>query len=215
LALKSGKYSFYGSFNNLLPQLNLSNSYNASNGSNALFRTNHYWNAQATANMNVFNMSAIAAVRTSRAALTLAESRLAANVFQRASESSRRFHTAPLCAGKASPSPNTSSACGEKSAQMLVLRYNAGQESKGNMMRSKAQALQAQTALAQALRDLRADQKTLARQLGWDDFALMTATGTLDTQVPPKELPESFAPLLLQRRMSRSRRPRSNPPGRL
>src|SRR3989338_2104474 len=52
----------------------------------------------------------------------------------------------------------------QRNAQLVALRYDSGRESRGNMLRSRAQALQAQTDLAAALRDLRTSQKSLQRR---------------------------------------------------
>jgi len=60
----------------------------------------------------------------------------------------------------------------EKSAQMLRAALTMrDKESKGNMMRSKAQALQAPNGAGSSIRDLRADQKTLAGNWVGNDFA--------------------------------------------
>lgn len=196
LALKANQYSYYGSFNGILPQLNLSNSYNYNAANN--FGATHFWQAEASATMDVFDMSQIANIRSSRAAVTLAEAALR-NTSATVRFNLREAFTQLLFAQLNVEVSRNILLMRQRSAQMLVLRYNAGQESKGNMMRSKAQALQAEAALNQAYRDLRAAQRALARQLGWDDFAFMTSTGTFETQAPPDQPPENFGPLLSQR----------------
>src|SRR6185436_10674432 len=70
LALQSSRYSYYGSFNGILPSLSLTNSYN--DGSSSRSGSNK-WEAQASASMNVFNLGDINNIRSSKASLTLAQ----------------------------------------------------------------------------------------------------------------------------------------------
>ena len=81
---------------------------------------------------------------------------------------------------------------------MVTLRYDSGSESKGNMLRAKAQALQATLAVLQAQRDLRTAQRELAQRLGHEEFEDYVASGTLGAgEAPP--LPNDLRPLLLLR----------------
>jgi len=82
-----------------------------------------------------------------------------------------------------------------KDAQMIALRYNSGRESKGDMLRSKAQLLQAEADYAQELRNLRTSRKALDRDLGLDDFTVVSATGSLAAKLPPP-LPDNLTPYL-------------------
>jgi outer membrane protein TolC len=69
----------------------------------------------------------------------------------------------------------------EGDAKMVSLRYDSGTESKGNMLRSKAQLLEADVGLAQARRDIRSAQQELNHQLGREDFQSVRATGSYTT----------------------------------
>jgi outer membrane protein TolC len=75
-------------------------------------------------------------------------------------------------------------------SKMVSLKYESGRESKGNMLRSKAEFRQAQADMASATRNVRAAQKELNRQLGLDVFDSAVATGTLQT-APLMDLPDT------------------------
>jgi len=195
LALQSSRYSYYGSFNGILPSLSLTNSYN--DGSSSRSGSNK-WEAQASASMNVFNLGDINNIRSSKASLTLAQAsrrQTSANV----RSSLRSAFSQVLFAQENVIVSRNILTMRQRGAQMLQLRYNSGQESKGNMMRSKAQALQAEVGVQQALRDLRSAQKNLARQLGLDDFQLVVGTGTLAVSTLPDSPPDRFEPFLSRR----------------
>jgi len=195
LALQSSRYSYYGSFNGVLPSLTLSNSYaDASTFGSA----SNKWSAQASANMNVFSLTQINNIRTSKASLNLAEATLR-QISSNVRQNLRNAFSQVLFAQENVLVSKNILTMRQRSAQMLQLRYDAGQESKGNMMRSKAQALQAEVGVEQALRDLRSAQKTLARQLGLDDFKIVGATGTLAVDAVPSAAPDNFEPYLGRR----------------
>ena len=99
-AYKAGKYAFYGSFNGLLPQLTISDSYRTLNNSNGSSR----WQAAGTANLNVFNMSQIANIKSSYASMSFADAAL------RQTSSAVRFNL--RSAGKSNP-PQTRCSAGQ------------------------------------------------------------------------------------------------------
>jgi outer membrane protein TolC len=196
-AAEASQASYKGSFNGFLPQLTFSNSYTdsnnfASSGSGGTSVSNH-WQAQAQASLNIFDASRIATIQSSSASLAQAQANrraVAANV----RFSLRRAFFQLLFAQKSIEVSNAILAMREKNSALVSLRYDSGRESKGNMLRSKAQHLQAQADLSQALRELRISQKALSRHLGLDDFSPLSAAGEL--QAPPvPEMPRDLRPM--------------------
>ncbi len=192
-ALEAGKDSYYGSFNGLLPQLSVSNSVNDSKGSDESSR----WQAEGTASLNIWSAGQLANIKSASAGVTQAQANLrlaSANLRL----SLRKAFAQLLFAQQNEEVSKTILDMRQKSAQLVELRYDSGRESKGNMLRSQAQSLQAQVDLAQARRDLRTSQKSLDRQLGLDEFSPLAATGALEAQAPP-DLPNDMQSLLVAR----------------
>ncbi len=189
-AKESSRYAYYGSFNGFLPQLSLSNSVTDSKGADRSSR----WRAEAAASMNLWDASRLASIRSASALADQAEAGL------RQASASLRFtlRQAFVQLVVAQRGIDVSSSILEvrrKGAELVTLRYNSGRESKGNMLRAKAQRLAAQVAMAQAERDLRAAQMALNRELGLDSFGLVLASGSLAVGEVPS-LPASFHPSL-------------------
>lgn len=194
-ALEAGKASYRGSFNGLLPQLNLSNSYSDSDsfGGNGGF----HWQAQGTASLDLWNAGQIASIKSASAEVRQAQ----ANLRQASSTlrlNLRKAFAQLLFAQKNVEVSKKILEMRQRSSQLVTLRYDSGRESKGNRLRSRAQFLQAQADYSQALRDLRTAQKSLDRQLGLDEFSMVIATGTLDAN-PLPDFPTNPKDLLSSR----------------
>jgi len=173
-AVESGKASYKGSFNGLLPQISLSNSA----GESAAARSQS-WQAQASASLNLFDAGQMANIKVSKASLAQATASL------RQTSANLRYSLRNAFLKLLFSQENVEISrriidLRARSAKLVSLRYDAGTESRGNMLRAQAELLQAQVVYDQALADLRTSQKNLDRQLGWDDFRTVTATGTLD-----------------------------------
>jgi outer membrane protein TolC len=78
----------------------------------------------------------------------------------------------------------------KQNTDMVQLLYNNGQESKGNLMLSKAQTKLAQEAVDQNKRRLRLAQIQLDQLLGKDGFTQVSVQGSLDLPDPPKGYPD-------------------------
>ncbi len=182
-SLEASRASFYGSLNGVLPQVGLSNSWGESRGSAGLSATPR-WQAQASASIKLFDAGQIADIRSASAAVGTAEANL-----RKASadlrQNLRQGFTHLLFAQRALEVARTVQGLRERDAEMIVLRYNSGTESKGNMMRAQAQALQARLSVVAGERDVRAAQRELAQRLGREDFVDFVASGTLGAPPPP------------------------------
>lgn len=182
-ASEASRASYYQSFNGLLPSLTLSNGWSTSSSA----RGSPSYSASGTAGLDLFNAGTIASIRSSRASLSQSEAAL------RSASSSlrlslRRAFAQTLSAEKSVEVSRLILAMREKDAQLVTLRYQSGHEYKGNMLNAKAQLLQAKASLARSLRDLDTARRSLDRQLGFDAFEQVAATGTL-AAAPPPELP--------------------------
>ncbi|MBI3549469.1 MAG: MFS transporter [Elusimicrobia bacterium] len=190
---ESGKASYRGSFNGLLPSLSLSNSYTDSSAFSGL----NHWQGQATAGLDIWNPSEIANIRSASADYASAIASL------RKTSSDLRFNLRSAFAGLIFAQENVRvsemiRAMRDHDAALVRLRYDSGRESKGNMLRARAQLLQAEADLNQSRRSLRTAQKSLDRQLGRDSFEALSVTGTLAAPAPPA-LPADLQNLLLNR----------------
>jgi outer membrane protein TolC len=189
LSVDASRASYYSSFNGFMPSLTLSNSVSESNSS----RQPSYA-ASASAGLTLFSAGQAASIRSASAALNTAEASLRSA--SAALRSSLRQTFSALLFSQASLETSRSiTVIRGHDAELVTLRYEAGRESKGNMLRAKAQNLQAQAAVASAERDLRTAQRDMARQLGREGFEPFLATGTF-ASAPPPARPDDFRALL-------------------
>lgn len=189
LSRDARRATYYSSYNRLMPSLTLANSVSESNASR-----DPSWSASASASMTLFDMGDYASIRSASASLSLSEAGL-----RRASadlrSSLRRAFSSLLFAQSDLDVAARVLELRRHNAELVGLRYESGRESKGNMLRAKAQALQAEAALSAARRDLRTARRELSRQLGREEFEEFTASGTFSA-APPPERPSEFRALL-------------------
>jgi len=187
-ASEASRASYRQSYNGVLPNVALSNSY--ASGSAAAGRASY--SAAATAGVSLFDLGKISSIRSASASYdqSLASLRQAsANV---------RFGLRSSYASVLLADINVEVArrileIRRVGAEMVSLRYQSGHEYKGNMMNASAQRLQAEAAVAQSRRALRSTRRAFARQLGLDDFEEVAATGTLAAAEPPPPPADVFS----------------------
>lgn len=189
LSVDASRALYYSSFNGFLPSLTLSNSVSESNTS----RTPSY-SATAAAGITLFSAGRAASVRAASASLNAAEASLRASSAGlrstlRQSFSSLLFAQASLVTSRRIVEIR------RHDSELVTLRYDAGRESKGNMLRSKAQALQAELAVVSGERDERTAQRDMSRQLGREGFEAFVASGAFASTLPPPR-PADFRELL-------------------
>ncbi|OGS39330.1 MAG: hypothetical protein A2506_06010, partial [Elusimicrobia bacterium RIFOXYD12_FULL_66_9] len=192
LSLDASRASYYGSWNGLLPRLSLTNSVSESNSSRQ-----PAWGASASASISLFDMGNIASVRSASASLSAAEASLRRSSADLRS-SLRRAFSALIFAQAYVEVARSILEIRRHDSELVTLRYESGRESKGNMLRGKAQTLQAEVALASAERDLRSTRREMARQLGREGFEEFTASGTFSAAAPPAR-PDDFRTMLALR----------------
>jgi len=186
---------YRNSFNGLMPHVSLSNSYSNSDTLNSL---GHYtnadnWEESANASLDLFNAQDYASMSTSKAQEMQAKANLAqvsaqvrltlAEAFIKLIYNEQRV----AVDGQIEDIQKTN-------AQMVSLEYKSGQESKGDMMTSQAQYLQAQVTVSNDLLNIRAAKMELNNQLGQDQFSDIEVTGTLDySKLPLPDFPSLVA----------------------
>lgn len=180
-SLESSRAAFYQSFNGLMPQVTLSNSLNEGSP-----MPGNRWTAQAAATLRLLDASQFASIRAASASASLAEANLRkASADVRSSLRQDWAHA--LFAQETMKVAQRIQELRDRDSEMVTLRYDSGSESKGNMLRAKAQALQAMLAVVQAERDLRAAQRLLAQRFGREDFADYVASDTFGAaDAPPR-----------------------------
>ncbi len=194
-AREASRASYKQTWNGLMPQVGLSNAYTQS-GSNSSPDSSG-WSARAEASLDLLNLSSVSKIRGAKAQIDLSE----ANLWQTSAQlrlSLRRAFSQLLYAQNSVEVSQSIQKMRQKSSQLVTLRYNSGRESKGNMLRARAQLLQADADLSQSLRFLRASQKSLCAQLGLETFRVLSVTGTFNGANIP-DLPDDAKPLTLNR----------------
>ncbi|MDD5630242.1 MAG: TolC family protein [Elusimicrobia bacterium] len=188
-ARQASRASYLGSYNGLLPSLSLSNSYSSSKGSGG----QPAYSAAASASVDLFNMSNIAGIRSASANLSQAEAGLRQTSAKLRFSLRRAFIQALIAETTVDVARKILEIRGHN-AESVTLKYQSGKEYRGNMLNAQAQFLQSQASLAQARRGLRVSRRSLAQQLGLDDFTETAATGTLTAAAPP-QIPQDLAAL--------------------
>jgi outer membrane protein len=189
LSVDASRALYYSSFNAFLPSLSLSNSVSESNGARK-----PAWSAAASASMTLFSVGDVASVRGASAALNAAEASLRSSSAALRS-SLRQSFSALLFAQTSLETSVRITAIRRHDSELVNLRYEAGRESKGNMLRAKAQTLQADYSVVSAERDVRSAQREMARQLGREGFEAFAATGSFSSAPAPAR-PDDFRALL-------------------
>jgi outer membrane protein TolC len=195
-AMEASRSQYKGSFNGILPQLNLSNSYTDTSSTHDGFLAtgiagtvtteSKSWQAQASANLDLIDFGQWAAIRSFAAA-----SRQAQANFEVASTNVLlnlyKAFTATLYSQEAIRVDTDIRDTWKSNAQMIALRYDSGAESKGNKMNTQASLLQAEAGLMQAKRDLETAQQQLGQVMGMDEFSALSVTGTWSAPAAPPE----------------------------
>ena len=192
-AEKAGRASYLGSFNGLLPTLSLSDSYSSSNGSAG----KPGYSAQGSASVNLFNMGQVASIRSASASYSQSQASLR-QVSANLRFNLRSAFTQAFIAEKNVEVARKILEIRQRNAEEVTLKYQSGKEYKGNMLNARAQFLQSQASLAQALRNMRTSRRALDQQLGLDDFSEVAVTGTLVAQTPP-DFPANMADFISAR----------------
>ena len=190
-SLESSRASYNGSCNGLYPQITLSNSYSGSASGS------ENWQAGGSVRLNVFNLSQIYGIKASQFFMAQAEANL------RQTSANIRYNLCSAFAQLFFAQKNIEVSQNivdmrQKEAQLVTLRYNSGTSFKGDMLRANAQLMQAKADSTQSIRDLRTAQRVLNRQLGLDEFTVISVTSTLDIQ-EPGDLPKDEQSLVNSR----------------
>ncbi len=187
LSMQANRADYKGSYNGILPQLSLSNSYSESSRSGSTLPGS--WSLQGNASLNLIDFgqwahiqSALASYKQSQASVRLTSSQTLLDLY--------RSFNALLYAQEAILVNSTILETWKMNAQMVALRYQSGRESKGNNMNTQAQYLQAQAAWEQSQRDLRVAQQQMNQSLGRDTFNALRVTGTWTAASAPTPRPD-------------------------
>ncbi len=173
------------SFNEVMPQLSLTNSYGRFKGDNAQTK---YWSARGTASMTIFDPATYAGIFSSRYQFEQSRASLrsvSANVLLDLHSSFATLlyqqHLIDVSTAILKIRRNN--------AGLVGLRYDSGRESKGNKLRTSAELLEAESDLNQARRDLKVRQQEFKRRLGDDSMSVVVATGSLNVAYTANEEP--------------------------
>lgn len=174
-AQEASRATYYGSYNGILPQLDLTHSYSDRSGLGS--GRSRLWQAEGTASLNVIDFnewasirSAAASWRQTQANVRVASSTVLLNLY-------RAFASLLYAQQEIGVATNIRDLW-KTNAQMIDLRYDSGRESKGNALRTQAESLQADMALKQAGRDVQIAKRQLAQALGQENYTSLEVTGS-------------------------------------
>lgn len=189
LSVDSSRASYYSSFNGFLPSLSLSNGVSESNSSRQ-----PAYSASASAGLTLFSAGTAASIRSASASLNAAEASLRASSAGLRS-SLRQAFSSLLFSQIALQTARSIVEIRRHNSELVTLRYDAGRESKGNMLQAKAQRLQSEVSVSVAEHDLRQAQRAMSQQLGREAFEDFVASGAFASAAPPAR-PDDFRALL-------------------
>lgn len=182
-SLQATRADFRGSYNGLLPSLNFNTT--ISDSDSAAARSSRY-SADMRASIDLFNMSNNADIRAAGATLSQAESQYTLNSAAIRFKLRQAFANLLFSQNEVDVSKSIR-ALRKQNSEMVTLKYNSGRESKGNMLRSNAELIEADSDLKEANRNLGVAKRLLLQQLGLIEHEVQNATGTLTTAELPAE----------------------------
>lgn len=167
------------SYNGFLPTLGLSSAYSKTNSS-----SEGQWSASGDASLDLLNFQASADIYSAAA------SRRQAKASWDATSADVRFNLRQAFANLLFAQEQVIVSkkildIRQKNADLVALKYDSGRESKGNMLRSKAEMVEARAGLSQANRSLVVAQQELNQWLGRDLFSPIVAQGALGVPGSP------------------------------
>ncbi len=198
-AIDSARATYYATWNEILPSLsNLEDGYTKTNSSNqASFLASNGiasggflpWTLQGSARMDIFNFKDSQDIRKAHAFISqMWASYRTSSVTVRYNLKVAYYRL--LFAYRMVKVAKDILKLRQDNTEMVQLLYNNGQESKGNLMLSKAQTKLAQEAVDQNQRRLRLAQIQLDQLLGKDGFTQVAVQGTLDLPDPATGYPD-------------------------
>jgi outer membrane protein len=198
-SVESSRADYRGSYNALLPQLNLSHSYTRSFTTSqrvladgTIASANSYsksWRADGTVRLDLIDVANWTNIQLAAAELNQSE----ASLRSAGATALLDLYTAFTDLLHAQQEKNVNSAIRDtrkKNADMVSLRYESGRESRGNQLNTQAQLLEAEAALAQSDRQIRVAQRQLVQVLGKENFELLVVTGTWSVAGLPEPKPD-------------------------
>ncbi|MBI4678086.1 MAG: TolC family protein [Elusimicrobia bacterium] len=181
LSHEAARAGYKGAFSSLMPSLSLSNGVSDSDTS-----AKQSWQAQGSLGLDLFNMGNYAFIRSNSAALRQTEAALRLKSADLRASLAKAFAQL-LYAQDAVGVADRIQAVRQANADLVSLKYDSGRESRGNMLRAKADLSAAKADALAARRDVRTARIALNRLLGMDDYAVVSATGTWALPVVPPE----------------------------
>lgn len=178
-SFEASKANLKQSYNGFMPSVGLSSSYSESDSS-----TEGEWSASGNASMDLVNFQSSADIHSAAAQKRQARASWDATSAQVRFNLRQAFANLLFAQEQVAVSLKIEE-LRKKNADLVSLKYESGRESKGNMLRSKAELRDAQAGVAQAQRNLAVSQQELNRWLGRDPFAAVSVKGQLGLTPDP------------------------------
>lgn len=185
-ARRAARARYRLSLNTLYPQLSLTNSYGESSEDRE-----GTWEASGQASLDLFNLGNNAAIGSAAAAYCQSEASFRLQSVNLRLDLRRAFADLLFAQEQVAVATKVKEIRAEN-ADLVTLKYDSGRESKGNMLRAKAERLEAEASLADAIRQLKVAKNELGRQIGLDRYENIVATGAL--AAAPRVEPENLDP---------------------
>jgi outer membrane protein TolC len=201
-AVHRATFQYQGSFSNFLPQLSLDAGYDRANSATNLqpftagSDIQEQYSLGLTARQSLFSgLRNKAEVSRTKAEVQASEANLLAVKAQVSFDLKSAF-TQALFAQEQLKLAEAIASRRKENVRLVEIRYEAGREHKGSVLRSKAAYRQAEFEVSQAKRAVKVAQRQLARVLGRSESDEMTVMG--DFKVSPPGMPQDFHTLALQ-----------------
>jgi outer membrane protein TolC len=174
--------SYRVSQNGLFPSVDLSSTYSDSESDSNSSR----WQSAGSASLDVFNLGTYGAIKSARAERDTAIANFKYVSSQVRHDLKQSFVNFIFSEKQVHVAERVRD-IRKQNSELVELKYESGRESKGNMLKAKAELREATANLSQAQRALTVARQSLKRDLGFEDQAVIEATGTLNTPDLPSQ----------------------------
>jgi outer membrane protein TolC len=176
LAIDQYKYLYFVGYNSYLPKISMSHSVSRSGGENT--DPSNRWGLSLSASEPVFNLAAMSSIRAARISYdkTYSDYKVQSASLRQTLYSA--FMTL-VAAQEQVRVDNRTLAIREENAKLIRLKYDSGQESRGNMLYASAIFALSRVNAAKSGRALQIARRELLRNMGISEYRPITALGTL------------------------------------
>ena len=176
LAIDQYKYLYFAGYNSYLPKISVSHSVARSGGENT--DPSNRWGLSLSASEPVFNLAAMSSIRTAK----ISYDKTFSDYKVQSASLRQTLYSAFMTLVAAQEQVRVDSrtlAIREENAKLIRLKYESGQESRGNMLYTAALFELSRINAAKSGRSLQIARRELLRNMGISEYRPVTARGAL------------------------------------